>query len=54
MLIELSQVYYWRYNGKNVIIYTNIDATLYLTFGRVIIMAQKSACTLEVKGGDLI
>ncbi len=35
-----------RYNGENIIIYTNMDVTLIRTFSHVIIMTQKEdPCT---------
>ncbi len=37
-------------NGKNIIIYRNIDVTLFRTFSHSNIMMQKSGSILEVKG----
>jgi hypothetical protein len=37
----LDQVYYWRYNGENIIIYLNIDVVLFGTHSHVIIKTQK-------------
>ncbi len=42
MLLGLDQVYYWRYNGENVIIYLNIDKVLFGTHSHVIIKMQKA------------
>ncbi len=41
MLLGLDQVYYPRYKGENIIIYTNMDVILFMTFSHVIIMTQK-------------
>ncbi len=41
MLHGLDQVYYWRYNGENVLIYLNIDVGLFGSHSQVIIKMQK-------------
>jgi hypothetical protein len=41
ILLGLDQVYYWRYNGKNIIIYLNMDVTLFGTFSHIIKMMRK-------------
>ncbi len=50
VLLGLSQVYYWRYNGKKIVIYKNIDVTLFRTLSHLIIMIWKSGSTHRVKG----
>jgi hypothetical protein len=40
-LLGIDQVYYWRYNGENVIIYLNIDVVLFGTHSHMIIKTQK-------------
>jgi hypothetical protein len=41
LLLGLDQVYYWRYNGENIINYANMDVTLFRTFSHMIIMTLK-------------
>ncbi len=40
-MLGIDQVYYWRYNGENVIIYLNIDVVLFGTHSHMIIKTQK-------------
>ncbi len=40
MLLALSQVSYLRYNGKNIIIYTNMDVILFMTLSHMILMTR--------------
>ena len=41
MLLGLDQVYYWRYNGENVLIYLNIDVGLFGSHSHMIIKMWK-------------
>jgi hypothetical protein len=40
-LFGLDQVSYLIYNGENIIVYTNMDVTLFRTFSHVTIMKWK-------------
>ncbi len=52
MLLGLDQVYYWRYNGENVIKYLNIDVALFGIHGHFIIETQK--VDPHAEGGAMI
>ncbi len=54
MLFVLSQVYFWRYKGKNIIIYTNMDVILFRTFSHMIIGHMESGSTHRERGRILI
>jgi hypothetical protein len=51
-LLGLDQVYYWRCDGKNIIVYTNMDVTLFRAFNHMIIMMRK--VDLHAEKGILI
>jgi hypothetical protein len=54
VLIGITQVGSGKYNGKNIIIYTNMDVTLFRAVRHVIIMMRKSGSMLKVKSRGFI
>ncbi len=53
LLFRLDQIYYWIYNGKNIIIYTNMDVILFRTFSHMIIMTRKVDPCSVTGAGDI-
>jgi hypothetical protein len=54
LVVWIRSIYFRRYNGKNIIIYVNMDVILIRTFSRVIIMTKIVDPHTEKGAGILI